>query len=393
MLAVAGAAVILTALAAVLLFPSLRRSGQREPLSADQKLSRAEERLKHYDQGANLGAAISDLNEIAPSESDNAQYWGKRGWAHWLVFERDDTEEALNDADHFSLRALNCNDKNPDGHLVQGLVAKARHQWLEATNHLLSAKNLTHSVDGLVMISLASACRAAGDRSNGLVFAELAEQNTGDRWEVFDRIGTFRYITQPRGPGLDRALTNFQQAVRLAKESPLAHRHLGQILLLRQAYDQASKELEQSLKLSRTALALGAVGTVYYSAGQRQKALEYHSQAIQADPGNYIYQVAAGLDLWEPLSSFPEADEHFAKALLQIGTLPDLSEEPLPLAYQGLCHAALRQKEEARKELALALSKAALDHNVLRVIRCGYQILGDRPKANEIEKLLDQNVD
>jgi tetratricopeptide (TPR) repeat protein len=207
---------------------------------------------------------------------------------------------------------------------------------------------------------------------------------------VFDRLGQFQMLTDPLVRGKERARGHFEEAVRLAPNSPLAHRHLGQIRLLQGARDDAFKEFDQSLKLRRTPQGLSAVGSAYYSAGLSDQALKYFEEALRMDPTRYTYHLGAALALRQARDRKVESDAHFAQALRQTEDILSANKgKSLVRAARGLCEAALGHLEEARRDLEQAVSEAPLDAQVLQMAYRGYQVLPDPTRASEILRLIN----
>jgi tetratricopeptide (TPR) repeat protein len=266
--------------------------------------------------------------------------------------------------------------------------------WPAATNHLLQAKELTRSANGIVLVSLAAACQSAGDSRQAAAAARLAEEAASNSWEVFDRLGVFYYKAEPRDRDLNRARASLERAVRLAPKSPLAHRHLGDILLLQHAPDAALKEFERSLALRRTPQTLSSIGSAYLSTRRFAAAADYFSQASQADPSKYLYHVNAGMALRELLDRLRDSRAQFTQALRQTqDTLSSGGERALVRAYQGLCHAGLEESAEARQDLEQALTEGGRDMHVLRVVIDGFRLLGDSKRAREVDQLIRETVD
>src|SRR5207248_1156422 len=111
-----------------------------------------------------------------------------------------------------------------------------------------------------VLVSLAWVFQMYGDAAQGRQMAELAEQQAGGNWDAFDRLGLF-YKSEPTTADLQHAHDNFEQAVKLAPQSPLAHRHLGQILLKQGRAELALKEFKRSLAARRMPVTLSAIGS------------------------------------------------------------------------------------------------------------------------------------
>jgi tetratricopeptide (TPR) repeat protein len=273
------------------------------------------------------------------------------------------------------------------------LVARNTLDWPVATNHLLKANDLTRSTDGLVLVSLAGAFRSLGNASNAAHFAQMAEQNAGNRWDVFQRLAKYYFRSESQAAELRHARACCEQALRYSPASPLVRILLGQILVMQNQPARAKEEFDRAIKLRRTANELSAIGSVYLKVGNCAQSLDYFLQASRADPSKYLYHVNAGIALRQ-CSNADGAKEQFGMALAQIeNTLRSSGENGLARAYCGFCRAGLGQSEQARADLESALQEARLDLQVLRVVRRAYQILGDGAKVREIEELLRQSGD
>lgn len=361
-----------------------------QPLNPAQLLARAQKRLEHYDYEGAIPAALADLREAARLDPGDVRIQATLGWAFWVAYEEDQREETRAEAARASERAIELNHENFQGHLVQGLVASSLRDLSTATNQLLKANDLTRSADPLVLVCLANACRQANDLASANAFADLAEQNAGHDWDALGRLGSFRIRANSLAnkASLQRALKDFQAAVLYAPHSPLSHRLLGQALLLSKDAAGADLEFKKSIQLRRTPRSLAAIGSEYLSANNYEAATNYFLQAIEADPAQYTYRINAGLALLNLPGQTNAALEQFSLALRQTqNALAGGKEEPLIRARQGLCRAALKQEQEARKDLDRAQKEAPADAQTLRVLRVAYIFLDDSNKIAELDRL------
>jgi tetratricopeptide (TPR) repeat protein len=384
------AIVLLTPVATLVLnvaWPSLFHT---RPLGPEQLLKRAGVYLRHYDREGFLDQASSDLRAAAQAATNDYRVWARLGWANWLSYEDTDRDDARREAFLCSSNSLRLNPYNYEGHLVQGLYARDQRDWPGATNHLITAKALTRSANGVVLAALAMACLSAGDPTNAAQFAQLAEQHADGDWDVFSRLGVFHMKADPRRQNLAYTRALFQQAVALAKDDPLPHRHFGQLLVLQGDLGAAFKELNRALRLYRSPSALAAMGSFYLQQKQYGEALQYFFEAIRADPSRYRFHFGAGLSLWRDLKTRAQAQPQFEEAVRQIDdALKEGGERPLHRASRGLCLAALvGHEEEARKDLEKALAEAPDDLQILNIVLDGYIMLGDRQRVEQIRALM-----
>jgi Tfp pilus assembly protein PilF len=241
------------------------------------------------------------------------------------------------------------------------------------------------------LVCLAGAFRSAGNASSAAQVAQLAEQNAGSRWEVFQRLASYYFRSESQTAELRHARVCAEQAVRYSPKSPSAHLLLGRILLMQNQTSGAKDEFDRALKLRHTANEFSAIGSAYLKASICNLAIENFLQASRNDPSKYLYHVNAAIALLQ-CSGRDAAKEQFGLALAQIeDALRAGGEKALTRAYSGFCRAPLSQTEQARGDLERALQEAPLDQQVLRVVRRGYQILGDHEKVRELERRLGQN--
>jgi serine/threonine protein kinase/Flp pilus assembly protein TadD len=385
-LAVTCAAVVLLSL----LSPDLFARGPRAP---QQRLARATELLQHHDREGAIPAAMAELKKALSADPGNPQLWAKLGWAYWLQYGEDDREETRWEAYRCSSNALNLNPHVAEAHFVQGVISARVGDWPAATNHLLRAKELTRSADAVVLVGLASASQAAGEPTNAQAYAELAEKVADGNWYAWDRLGYFLYKSQGVNRDLSRARTSLERSVQLAPDSPLAHRELGNILLLQTNVAAAFEQFQRSLALRRTPPALSAMGSVYLVRREYDTALDYFSKASQADPANFQYHCNIGLALRKS-GRETQAAEHFRQALQQTqDRLGAGGEKALVRAYQGLFRAALGQQAEARQDLEQAVKEAGVDVSVLGIVRNGYNLLADPGRVKTLDNLIKQRID
>jgi serine/threonine protein kinase/predicted Zn-dependent protease len=387
-IATVAAIVIFTPLLAFV-YVSLWPAKPPPGLSIEQRLQRADLLLRDYDQEGKITEALALLRDSPANEPPNAGIWAIRGWANWLLYRENDREEARWEAGNCASNAMRLNPENAQGHLVQGLVARSLGDSDSATNHLFRAKELTRSSDGLVLICLASALRAAKDKTNALVYAQLAEQAAEDRWDIWDKIGRYWVEARPRTNDLERSRSSFERAVRLAPNSPMAHLHLGDLLLRQRLAQEALPELERSAQLRRTPEALSAIGTAYLRLRKYETAADYFLQASRADPEKFIYHYSAGVAFRANTNAQAQAAEQFTQAVRQMDDLLTPGhEKALVRAYRGACLAALDRPAEARQDLEQARREAGLDMEVLAIVLNGYKLLRDAKQISEIQKLM-----
>lgn len=365
----------------------------RQPRTSQEWLQRGEQLLVNYDYPGHLTNALDALHEAARLDGGNTRAVANLGWAYWLLYEETEREEARGEASRWSSNALTLNTENPRAQLVRGLVARNMLNWPAATNHLLKANDLTRSADGLVLVSLAGAFRSVGNTGIAAQFAQMAEQNAGNRWDVFQRLAKYYFRSESQTAELRHARACCEQALRYSPTSPLVRILLGQILLMQNQPVRAKEEFDRAMKLRRTANELSAIGSAYLKVGNCAQALDYFLQANRADPSKYLYHVNTGIAQYQ-CSNPDGAKEQFGMALAQIEeTLRSGGENGLTRAYSGLCRAALGQSDQARSDLERALEEERLDLQVLRVVRRAYKILGDGEKVGGIEQLLRQRGD
>jgi serine/threonine protein kinase len=396
-LGLGAAGLVFMMLVAGLLLSSWRRNAQ--PRTGRQWLASIDGHLAQFDRVIRgqdqLQAAIDESQAATQAFPYEGQFAARLAWAKWLLYEENNVEETRAEANYWASNTfkLSTGTNNPEAHLVLGLLALDAGELSTATNYLLNAKKLTHSTDPVVLISLASALRAAGLPSEELVQSAL--DYAGDRWAAFVRIGNYfiRYV--PGKDGLDRAQANFQRAVTLAEKSPLARRFLGQVLLLG-VRNGGDAELRKSLKGRRTPQTLMALGKLLNDTNLL-------FEAIRADPRNYIYHVATGLVLHRSGASAAAA----AQFNLALGQTQDILnqgvERPLVRAYQAVCLAAQREAAmavgdlsraetaatAAQADIRLARAKASRDCTVLQIVRIACKMLGDVGQLKEIQDFLE----
>jgi serine/threonine protein kinase/Tfp pilus assembly protein PilF len=365
----------------------------RRPPGPQQRLARATELLSHYDREGAIPGAMAELKKALSVEPENPQLWAKLGWANWLQYGEDDREETRWEAFRCSSNALNLNPHVAEAHFVQGVISARVGDLPAAINHLLRAKELTRSANAVFLVALATACQASGEPTNAQAYAELAEKVAGTNWHAWDRLGYFHYKSQGINRDLSRARTSLERAVKIAPDSPLAHRELGNILLMQTNVARAFEEFKQSLVLRRTPPTLSAIGSVYLVRREYATALDYFSQASQADPANFQYHSNIGLALRKS-GRQAEAAQHFKQALQQTqDRLSAGGEKPMVRAYQGLFRAALDQQAEARQDLEQAVKEAGVDVSVLGIVRDGYSLLEDASRVEALGQLIKQRRD
>jgi serine/threonine protein kinase len=354
-------------------------------------------KIARYDETNMLESVIAELVEAVQKDQ---RLMGRLAWAEWLQYEEDHREATWWEANRCATNATNLNPYNSEAWLVRGLLTMDRGDLEQATEYLNKAVELSNSVEPIPLTALASALAAKGDGTNAQRTIERASKYAKDHWD-FDRIGSYysRYV--PVTNGFRAAQTNFQIAVQLATNSPLAHRHLGQ-KLLGQRLPGAKEELEKSRELRVTAPTLIALGQLLRLTSPNTAAALFE-EAVKLDPRNYISHVGAGIVL-SSMGATNAALAHFEEALILTGDILKVEpEKPLVLAYHGYCLSALSvgnaaagstnatsQKAEALSDLSTALKKAPHDNNVLVIVKQAYLVLGDQKRYEEVRAMLGE---
>jgi serine/threonine protein kinase/tetratricopeptide (TPR) repeat protein len=355
-------------------------------LSLEQRLERADRLLRDYDREGHVSQALGLLQNLPNKEPSDGKLWAMRAWANWLLYRENEREDARWEARYCASNALSLNPENAQGHFVEGLVAGSVGDWHQAKSELTRARELTRSADGWVLIWLASACRALGDITNANFYAQLAEQAAGNRSDIWDRIGRY-YLesAELEERDLQQARARFETAILLSPDSPMAHRHLGNVLLFQKDGIGAREEFGKSLRLRRTPEAVAAIGSAYMAIRKYAAAVDYFLEASRLDPENPVYHYDAGLAYVKGTNTQTQAVAQFTLALRQIDDqLASGHESARMRAYRALCLIELDRKDEARPELDRAESEAGLDMETLKKIIRGFQQLGDSNRVKEI---------
>jgi tetratricopeptide (TPR) repeat protein len=359
------------------------------PASIAQLLKEADGYLHHYDCDDDISKAIDSLTTAKKLDEKNPQVWAKLGWAYWLAFEGRNNDADRVEAFICSSNSLALNPDNDQAHLVQGLVAKNQSDWFSATNHLLRAKQLTKDANGLILISLASACLAAGDDISARGFAQAAEHAADSQWEVFDRLGTFLQGATNDLSGLQ----HLQRAVQLAPQEPLPHVHLGQAYIFTRQWANAVSEFRSALQLRDTAMAHGGLGSAYLAEGNFTEAARHFKKAMEIDPNNYRYFFGLALSLREQgareesVAIFKQAMEKVNDSLVVSGDQQEAH------AHQGACLAGIGRAEEAVTELDEVRQQGGNNVHIKSILRLGYRMLLQDAKSAEEKGRFQESLD
>jgi tetratricopeptide (TPR) repeat protein len=226
-----------------------------------------------------------------------------------------------------------------------------------------------------------------GHDADATNYAPIAENLPTNSWSVWMSVGEFRIQTGD----FARARKAFDQAVKLAPQSPLAHRHFGQFLIRQrdaQSQAQARQEFDLALKLNRTASNLFMVGSAYEAAANFSEAARYCQEAIQVNSGKYIYHIGLAEALRRLPNRGAEATEQFKQARRQIEDMISTGgHKPLWVAYHGVCQAGLGQTDTARSDFGFARPYAARDERVRHALIQGYHLLRDNNTVEELKRL------
>lgn len=165
-----------------------------------------------------------------------------------------------------------------------------------------------------------------------------------DYWRVHQLRGEANKLRQ----AYDEAIKELRLAIQLQPNEPELHEALGHAYLLKTAYEEARRELERSLELDASrARALFLLGRLCLIRREEEKAIAYLRRAIKRDPGLLEARASLGTAyrrLGQPALAVPELEKASSQDFYG-----DLNYQ-LYLAYRDLRKEELAQQALARSQ-------------------------------------------
>ena len=166
--------------------------------------------------------------------------------------------------------------------LGQALAGAGRTE--DAIPHLRRAVDDAVDVD-LAGYDLALALQQTGDLAGAAHVLHTLVPGPDDDVEVWLRVG--RLAAEVKAPEVAEPF--FRHAVAMAPDSPAARHQLGTVLLVLRRYDEAVRELAESVRLDpRSADALANLGYCEYQLGQVAEARAHVDAALGLDPSHAL---------------------------------------------------------------------------------------------------------
>ncbi|HMB52337.1 MAG TPA: protein kinase [Thermoanaerobaculia bacterium] len=387
------ALLVLAAVAAVVLVPSLRQ-GLADRLAgapaapADAGLTdyelyqRANAALERYDRESNIESAIADFQRLLARDADSAAAYAGLSRAYWLEGfagsgDRSRYDQALAAAQRAV--ALDAHLAVAQTSLGHALVSLGRLDEAEAA--FSSARSLDPANPDL-HLGFGRIAASRGESEAAIAaYRQAVDRAPGD-WSYVSWLGT-QYLRAGEYAAAEEA---FAHSVELTPDNPLALRNLGVTYYFQGELEAAAAQFQRALEIQPTATLYTNLGTIQFAQGLYPQAVTAFERALEAGGSNQYLLWANLADAYRfSPDRETEARETYATAIQllreQLAAQPGdptlRSRLALYLAKRGDCEpaaeaigevVALGQPEaEARYRLAVASEvcgrrQEALDH-------------------------------
>ena len=333
-------------------------------------VNRAGRELERFDLEGHLGKAISLLQRAierggsqVPPPDWLAQGRACLAYAHWRSYL--ETGAPADRQEAASQSAAATNGLSPLAYQVQGLVALEQTNFTEAVRLLTRANELSKGQDCDILVNLAEAQRRLGRAGEAALSLSSAYAVVNKPWHAYVSLGRYEYLYNTN---LLTAQTNFEQALRMAPDSPSAWIGFAGAMVNADKPAEALKAVDAVAhnipQLLRNPEFCSSKGTAYLARGDALAAARWFLAAADLRLSDYRFWRNAGIALHDITNRQAEARDCFAKALRILDLSRSDNPNPVLLADTGLCHAGLGQSNEAVTAIGGALRQSGDNQQV-----------------------------
>jgi tetratricopeptide (TPR) repeat protein len=343
---------------------------------------RATKLLERFDLEGNVPTAIGYLQKAIdhgaqqsppPDWMSDARAW--LAFAYWRRALQSNAPEDRQKALEQSATATNA--LNPLAYQIQGLVVLKQGEITNAVSLLTRANELYLGQNCDVLVKLAEARMLLHRPEEAAADLASAYAVVRKPWNAYITLGRYEYIYATNAWS---ARTNFEQALCLAPDSPLAWNNLAGVMV---HLDQPAQALKAMDALSRKFPAVrqnpefcSAKGSIFLDLTNTLAAAQWFLSAAELRPADHRFWGNAGIALREDPGQRAKSRECFRKAL-QLAQL-SFKDNPscLTLAQTGLYQAGLDLTNNALAALSEAVRQCPNNSQVHAVAAEGFRMLG-----------------
>ena len=329
----------------------MRSSGTTQPRAYDSYL-RGYGYLHVYDRAENLDNAIAAFQASLQADSQFALAYAGLGQAY--LQKKFPTSDDIAQANQACSRAVQLEQKLPDGEICMGMLFNRTGEYEQAAQHLERAVQLDERRDESFR-ELAQAYERLRRLADAESCLKRAIAIRPQYWAGYKRLGKF-YYDHGRS---DEAIEQFKEVVKLAPGNFSNYSNLGGVYVTKGRYAEAIPVLEYSIGIRRAPTTLSNLGVAYFYAGKYQDAARTWEGALEQKSNDYMING----NLAEAYAQIPSRRQQsgirYARALrLAEQSLAVNAKDAEALSYAALYAARLGQRAKANeyRERSLLLS-------------------------------------
>jgi tetratricopeptide (TPR) repeat protein len=194
----------------------------------------------------------------------------------------------------------------------------------------------------------------------------------------------------------DGAIANYQKAIALKPDDPLAHWKLGEVNAHQGRFSEAEAEIRTSLALTETSETLQSLGIILMYQGRDAEALPYLQRAFELEMGNGPAAVGAmkrssilmylGIAHRRLNQALATADALHRGLVVAANAAAEDPENGKAWAFLGYFQAAIGDSQRAAMQITTALQLSPEDLTVRKTAVLAYEVLGQRDKTLDLLK-------
>jgi tetratricopeptide (TPR) repeat protein len=378
------AAVALIALAVVFMGPPVANMlrGATTP-AAYESYEKGTELLDHFYRPEAINLAMVELNKSLAADPKYALAYVAMAKAYFYQYRLTQASELLEQAELYSKKAFDSNDKLSSVHVILGRILISQGKTALAQSELDKAKELDPKS--------AEASLALGDLYGVLGRPRDAEdayqqgiELDPDSWDGYYRSGNF-LISQHR---YEDALAKYREVLAIVPDHAYARTNMAVALKELHRPQEAEAELKKALEYNKVYSAYGNLANIYYEQKRFAEAAEAGAQALALNQSNFMVWNNQGI-YYEWLGQGNKAEEAYNHALAlleqQVKVNPNDATVHAYLALRLLKQGHDSAKAMSHLRTALALqpknSSEPKDGRVLQIAGEIHYVLGDKAKA------------
>ncbi len=362
------------------------------PLTPFQQIQRTRKQLERYDLPDRVEQARESLVRILPKDPRDPLFneaHALLSFTYWRRYRQTLDEEDRSEAFRRASMVLSNAPNSKMAAFILGVVAADEGRWRDATNHLIRASEASKWEDGEALVELAAACRRLQDAASADSFEQKALRVKNKSWSYHNALGRYRWTFGDARA----AVASFDEALKLAPDSPTALLNMGLVLEAQGQSRPAFSYLQKSLEIWPTAAAHIGMGHHYNSEEKWLAAATNFVFAARKNPARHDASGNAGLAFLKVAGHENEARESLEEAIDKARSTLKKAWNPIAAANVGLYQAALQRDEEACETFA-EVWRQSHDHqqvhaNIIEAVRL-MKARGGHAQADRLQRMLDE---